>query len=234
MIYPVRQQRNGFATPRTKLYSGAQYQVSYVAANVQPSRRLSFDEFEVDLRSGELWQRGNRVRLQDQPFQVLCVLLERRGEIVTRDELKQTLWPAETFVDFDDGLNTAVRKIRDVLGDSAEKPRYIETIPRRGYRFMGRSADVRQLAVVVPPLAEQSIGRPQQGNAPPSCSDSAVLVGPRGFVSTKWRLLLTVAAALALFSTALLVYRGISARGTSPPRIKSLAVLPLKNLSADP
>jgi len=234
MIYPVRQQRNGFATPRTKLYSGAQYQVSYVAANVQPSRRLSFDEFEVDLRSGELWQRGNRLRLQDQPFQVLCVLLERRGEIVTRDELKQTLWSAETFVDFDDGLNTAVRKIRDVLGDSAEKPRYIETIPRRGYRFMRRSADVQQLAVVVSPLAEQSIGRPQQGNAPPSSSDSAVLVGPTGFVSTKWRLLLTVAAALALFSTALLVYRGISARGTSPPRIKSLAVLPLKNLSADP
>ena len=94
-----------------------------MAANAQPSRRLRFDEFEIDLRSGELWMRGNRVRLQDQPFQVLSVLLERRGEIVTRDELKQILWPVDTFVDFDDGLNTAVRKIRDALGDSAEKPR---------------------------------------------------------------------------------------------------------------
>lgn len=110
----------------------------------------------------------------------------------------------------------------------------IETIPRRGYRFMGRLADV-QLPVAVPPLAEQSIGRPEQGNTPPSSSDSAVLVGQTGFVSTKWRLLLlAAAAALALFSTALLLHRGSSAKGTGQPRIKSLAVLPLKNLSADP
>src|SRR5439155_26061703 len=85
----------------------------------------------------EVWKHGSRVRLQDQPFQGLRALLERRGEIVTRDELKQMLWPADTFVDFDDGLNTAVKKIRDLLGDSAERPRYIETIPRRGYRFVG-------------------------------------------------------------------------------------------------
>lgn len=111
-----------------------------MVANAQPSHRLRFDEFEIDLRSAELWVRGNRTRLQDQPFQVLRVLLERPGEIVTRDELRHTLWPADTFVDFDDGLNTAVRKIRDALGDSAEKPRYIETIPRCGYRFVGRLA----------------------------------------------------------------------------------------------
>jgi DNA-binding winged helix-turn-helix (wHTH) protein len=83
-----------------------------------------------------MWKHGTRLRLQDQPFQVLRLLLERRGEIVTREELRQRLWLADTFVDFDDGLNTAVKKIRDLLGDSAERPRYIETIPRRGYRFM--------------------------------------------------------------------------------------------------
>jgi DNA-binding winged helix-turn-helix (wHTH) protein len=100
-----------------------------VAANVQSSRRLRFDEFEIDLRSAELWVRGNRTRLQDQPFQVLQVLLERHGEIVTRDELKRKLWPADTFVDFDDGLNTAVRKIRDALGDSAENPAISRPFP---------------------------------------------------------------------------------------------------------
>src|SRR5262250_637186 len=115
--------------------------VSDVARSAQSPNRLRFDSFEVDLRSGEMWKHGTRLRLQDQPFQVLRLLLERRGEIVTREELKQTLWPSDTFVDFDDGLNTAVKKIRDLLGDSAEKPRLIETIPKRGYRFVGRLAD---------------------------------------------------------------------------------------------
>src|SRR5260370_12341064 len=108
---------------------------SDVATSAQSPSRLRFDSFEVDLRSGEMWKHGTRIRLQDQPFQVLRLLLERRGEIVTREELRQRLWLADTFVDFDDGLNTAVKKIRDLLGDSAERPRYIETIPRRGYRF---------------------------------------------------------------------------------------------------
>jgi pentatricopeptide repeat protein len=203
-----------------------------LAANAQPSRRFSFDEFEVDLRSGELWERGNRLRLQDQPFQVLRVLLERRGEIVTRDELKQTLWPADTFVDFDDGLNTAVRKIRDALGDSAEKPRYIETIPRRGYRFMGRLSDLRP-AVLSSPAAESN-DSPVQEFSRSAPSAPVVLPAPAQLLSIRWRVLLTAAAALALFSTALVLYRGSSAKGTSQPRIKSLAVLPLKNLSADP
>jgi TolB-like protein/DNA-binding winged helix-turn-helix (wHTH) protein len=203
-----------------------------VAANAQLPRRFSFGEFEVDLRSGELWERGNRLRLQGQPFQVLRVLLERRGEIVTRDELKQTLWSADTFVDFDDGLNTAVRKIRDALGDSTEKPRYIETIPRRGYRFMGCLSDLRP-AVLSPP-AEESNDSPVQEFSRSDVSAPVVLPAPAQLLSIRWRVLLTAAAALALFSTALAIYRGSSAKGTSKPRIKSLAVLPLKNLSADP
>jgi TolB-like protein/DNA-binding winged helix-turn-helix (wHTH) protein/Flp pilus assembly protein TadD len=203
-----------------------------VAGNAQPSRRFSLDEFEVDLRSGELWERGNRLRLQDQPFQVLRVLLERRGEIVTRDELKQTLWPADTFVDFDDGLNTAVRKIRDALGDSAEKPRYIETIPRRGYRFMGCLSDLRPAVLSSP--AQESNDSPVQEFSRSDPSAPVVLPAPAQLLSIRWRVLLTAAAALALYSTALVLYRGSSAKGTSQPRIKSLAVLPLKNLSADP
>ena len=160
------------------------------------------------------------------------MLLERRGDIVTRDELKQTLWPVDTFVDFDDGLNTAVRKIRDALGDSAEKPRYIETIPRRGYRFMGCSSDLRP--VVLPSPAEESNDSPVQEFSRSDPSALVVLPVPAQLLSIRWRVLLTAAAALALFSTALVLYRGSSAKGTSQPRIKSLAVLPLKNLSGDP
>jgi TolB-like protein/DNA-binding winged helix-turn-helix (wHTH) protein/Flp pilus assembly protein TadD len=203
-----------------------------LAANRQPSRRLRFDEFEIDLRSGELWERGHRVRLQDQPFQVLRVLLERHGELVTRDELKQTLWPSDTFVDFDDGLNTAVRKLRDVLGDSAEKPRFIETIPRRGYRFVGRLAEVWPAAV--PLLAEESKESPEQKNASLSTSDSAVLAAQKAFVAKRWRALLTGLGALAVFFAALAVYRGSSVKGAKQLPIRSLAVLPLKNLSGDP
>ena len=203
-----------------------------MAASAQPSRRFSFDEFEVDLLSGELWERGNRLRLQDQPFQVLRVLLERHGEIVTRNELKQTLWPADTFVDFDDGLNTAVRKIRDALGDSAEKPRYIETIPRRGYRFMRGLSDLRPVVFSSP--AKESNDTPVQEFLRSDPSAPVVLPAPAQLLSIRWRVLLTAAAALALFSAALVLYRGRSAKGTSQPHIKSLAVLPLKNLSADP
>lgn len=203
-----------------------------MAASAQPSRRFSFDQFEVDLRSGELWARGNRLRLQDQPFQVLRVLLERRGEIVTRDELKQTLWPADTFVDFDDGLNTAVRKIRDALGDSAEKPRYIETIPRRGYRFMGCLSDLRP--AVLPSPAPESNNSPVQEFSRSDTSAPVVLPPPAQLLSIRWRVLLTAATTVALLSTALVLYRGGNAKGTSQARIKSLAVLPLKNLSADP
>lgn len=203
-----------------------------MAPNAQPSHRLRFDECEIDLRSGELWVRGKRVRLQDQPFQVLRVLLERRGEIVTRDELKQILWPADTFVDFDDGLNTAVRKIRDALGDSAEEPRFIETIPRRGYRFVGRLAEVRP--TVLPLVAEESKESPQEANAGLSTSDSAVLPTQKAFLPMHWRVLLAGVAALAVFFVALVLYQSSSAKGARQPPIKSLAVLPLTNLSGDP
>jgi Tol biopolymer transport system component/DNA-binding winged helix-turn-helix (wHTH) protein len=97
---------------------------------------VSFGSFEADLRGGELRRNGSKVRLQEQPFQILTLLLENPGEIVTREELRKRLWPADTFVDFDHGLNAAVKRLRDALGDSAENPRFVETLARRGYRFV--------------------------------------------------------------------------------------------------
>jgi TolB-like protein len=137
---------------------------------VDPSKasteRTRFGIFEVDLRAGELRKKGSKIRLQEQPFKILQALLENAGEVVTREELRKRIWPEDTFVDFDHGLYSAVTKLRETLGDSSEKPRFIETVPRRGYRFIAsisgpsaqedrtlkaRSKDIRSLAVL--PLA---------------------------------------------------------------------------------
>src|ERR1700674_145082 len=107
-----------------------------------PHRRLRFGVFEMDFRTGELRKHGMQVRLQKQPFQVLVMLLEHPGEVVTREELQKNLWPADTFVDFDHGLNKTINKIREALGDSAESPRFVETVSRRGYRFLAEVKDV--------------------------------------------------------------------------------------------
>ena len=107
-------------------------------AESQNNRRIArFGVFELDLSAGELRKNGVKLRLQGQPLQVLALLLERAGEVVSREELRQKLWPSDTFVDFDHSVNTAINKVREVLGDSATVPRYVETIPRRGYRFIG-------------------------------------------------------------------------------------------------
>src|SRR4051794_26888761 len=99
------------------------------------SSAVRFGLFEVDVPAGELRKHALRVKLQEQPFQVLVMLLDRPGEVVTRDELKRSLWPADTYVDFEGGLNRAINKLREALGDDADNPRFIETLPRRGYRF---------------------------------------------------------------------------------------------------
>src|SRR6266850_3754753 len=100
------------------------------------ARLFRFGIFELDARSGELRRHGLKIRLPDQSFQILRILLDRPGDVVTRAELQQRLWPSDTFVDFNVGLNSAVRKLREALDDSAENPRFIETLPRRGYRFV--------------------------------------------------------------------------------------------------
>jgi DNA-binding winged helix-turn-helix (wHTH) protein/tetratricopeptide (TPR) repeat protein len=107
-----------------------------MAPETQSPTILRFGVFEVDLRAGEVRKQGTRIRLQEQPFHVLTLLLQRPGEVVTREELRAQLWPSDTFVDFDNGLNTSINKLREALGDSADNPRFIETLPRRGYRFI--------------------------------------------------------------------------------------------------
>jgi TolB-like protein/DNA-binding winged helix-turn-helix (wHTH) protein/Flp pilus assembly protein TadD len=189
-----------------------------------PTRHLRFGVFEVDLRTGELTKRGLRVRLQDQPFQVLATLLEKPGELVTREELRRRIWPS-TVVDFDHGLNKSISKIREALGDSAENSRFIETIGRRGYRFLAdvavfESSD-KQLKT-----APEALTRPGDG-------------GPNGFTqigslktrsppSLAW--LLGFCLALVLGAAFLGV---LFPRDHSSPKIRSLAVLPLENLSGD-
>src|ERR1700729_3426247 len=113
-------------------------------------RIISFGIFEVDLLAGELRKAGLKLKLTGQPFQVLAILLERPGDVVRREELQKRLWP-DTFVDIDHNLNTAINKIREALGDSAESPRYVETLPRRGYRFIGELEPPVQSLVPVEP-----------------------------------------------------------------------------------
>jgi DNA-binding winged helix-turn-helix (wHTH) protein len=115
---------------------------------------IRFAEYEADLRSGELRRQGHRLKLQDKPFQVLAALLQRPGELVTREELRQSLWAADTFVDFEHGLNTAVNKVREALRDSANNPRFIETLPRRGYRFIEPINNSGQAQAILPSQAE--------------------------------------------------------------------------------
>jgi DNA-binding winged helix-turn-helix (wHTH) protein/TolB-like protein len=127
-----------------------------------PAPRVRFGDFEADAASGELRRAGELVRLQDLPFRLLTALLERPGEVVTRAELGQRLWPSGTFVDADAGLNTAVAKLREALGDNPEAPSFVETVPRRGYRFVGRIDTV--------PAAEsasRTTDRPAAGVAAP-------------------------------------------------------------------
>src|SRR5512136_1153563 len=102
----------------------------------RPGRPVRFGVFELDLRAGELRRCGVKLKLQDKPFALLAILLERPGEVVTREELREKLWPADTFVDFDHSLSIAVHKVRTILGDNADNPRFIETLARRGYRFV--------------------------------------------------------------------------------------------------
>jgi DNA-binding winged helix-turn-helix (wHTH) protein len=114
-----------------------------MATSPQIPQVLRFDVFELDVRVGELRKRGTKVRLQGQPLQVLWALLKRPGDLVTREELRAEIWPADTFVDFDHSLHNAIARIRETLGDSADTPRYIETLPRRGYRFIERVDEVK-------------------------------------------------------------------------------------------
>ena len=178
---------------------------------------VRFGAFEVDLRAGELRKQGLKVRLQERPFQILSFLLENPGDVVTREELRKHLWPEDTFVDFDHSVNTAINKLRDALGDSAENPRFIETLPRHGYRFIvsvdyGAAGQDRRIGRV---RGERSEGR-------------------------RWlaAVAIFVVAVILLFET-LVALNIASLRdwllgSTAQPKIESIAVLPFENLSGDP
>jgi len=194
--------------------------------NQQPDGRLRFGVFEVDLRAGELHKHGLRIRLQEQPFQLLALLLERPGQVVTREELQKKLWPADTFIDFDHGLNKAVNKIRDALGDSAESPRYVETVARRGYRFLAEvktaePAPLRSPEPALPPLAAESPDRSDLVDTP--------ALSNRLLPSIAWKIsAFVVLALLAAFAA-----WKIHSRNRPASAIHSLAVLPLESLSND-
>src|ERR1700676_464105 len=137
---------------------------------VQPFRRFKFGVFDADLRTGELTKFGKRVRLQEQPFQLLAMLLEKPGELVIREELHERLWP-KTIVDFDHGLNKAISKVREALGDSAENPRFVKTLASRGYRLL---ADVAVIQGGQPGTADDLTKHEVSGlPRPPDASASA-------------------------------------------------------------
>jgi TolB-like protein/DNA-binding winged helix-turn-helix (wHTH) protein/Flp pilus assembly protein TadD len=180
------------------------------------ARVVRFGIFELDAQSGELRRRGLKIRLPAQSFQILQLLLERRGEMVTREELRQRLWTSDTSVDFDVGVNNAVRKLREALDDSAENPRFVETLPRRGYRFIGQ---------VTPDTANQIPGF-TAGVAAPSV--------PRvraGWIAGALVLAVTIAALTLGYERG---WWGRMRAGVAAGPIRSLAVLPFENLTGDP
>ena len=146
------------------------------------SRVVRFAEYQADLRSGELLRQGQRLKLQEKPFQVLAALLTRPGELVTREELRQSLWPADTFVDFEHGLNTAVNKVREVLRDSAGNPRFIETLPRRGYRFVGAILNDLPASVETQAVASVPAQRRELPTAPRFASRTLLLLIELGYL----------------------------------------------------
>ena len=199
-------------------------------------RLIRFGVFELDLRSGELRRQGRKIRLEGQPVQVLICLLESPGELVTREELHRKLWPADTFVNFEHGLNAAVKRLRQALNDSADNPRFVETLPRRGYRFIApmqvvaASADELSpdatAAATEAPAARDVAGASAQDPGDLSTKTVAVVKG-RGL-----RAWIGAAAALVVAGGTLAVW--ILRPGTHPPPvIRSLAVLPMENLSGD-
>lgn len=194
----------------------------YTAVKVIASAHgvVRFSAFDVDFRNGEVRKNGFRIRLQDQPFHVLQILLEHCGELVTREELQRQIWPAETFVDFEKGLNNAIKRLRDALGDSAEQPRFIETHSRRGYRFIGSVTAANDAGRTEERAATDGVGTPGRSRA-----------------LYRW-----LAISVVVFVGLLLTLFGLNVGGVrknwltraSSPVIHSLAVLPLQSLSIDP
>src|SRR3981081_822492 len=196
------------------------------------ARIVRFGIFEVDLNALELRKHGLRLKLSEQPFQILAMLLERPGEIITRDALRNRLWQTDTFVDFDHGLNNAVMRLREVLGDSSDNPRFVETIPRRGYRFIAHvdeffSAPVHehaanQIVMGTPATHPESAPAPPEGNS---------------LLLTQRRIAVGIVGLLVTLIAGLIAARYFTTRNSNSVLVgkhtTSLVVLPLENLSGD-
>lgn len=201
---------------------------------------LRFGLFEADLQLMELRKQGRRIRLQTQPFQILGALLEHPGHVVTREELRRRLWPEDTFVDFDHSLNTAVRRLREALGDSPENPIFIETLQRRGYRFI---APVVESVLTPDPIGsfpvaeistsnhERSTGSPEPWPSPASRPEVGTPLRTKVLFALGGVVAGAIVAMAALYPRP---HTGNAAPGSRPEPVRSLAVLPLENLSADP
>src|SRR5579872_6814942 len=195
--------------------------------SLPPNSVVRFGTYEVSLESGEVRKAGLRIRVQQQPMKLLGILLEHPGEVVTRDELRSRVWPNETFGDFDQALNIAIGKLRGALGDSAENPRFIETLPKRGYRFI---ADVSVIDGYPRPKKVESVTGDLSATEPGDALQVAGLpvapkrLWPRGGV---------IVAVAVVVSFLILGVRLFRSRVPAPAGIRSLAVLPLENLSGD-
>src|SRR5579862_9545655 len=194
-----------------------------------PNSVVRFGTYEVSLHSGEVRKAGLRIRVQQQPMKLLEILLERPGEVVTREELRSRVWSNESFGDFDQALNIAIGKLRSALGDSAENPRFIETLPKRGYRFI---ADVSVLDADARPKKPGSVfgdlQAPESGHTPQGAG-LAIAPKPRPWLTAR----VIVALAFIIISLSILSVWLFRSRGPAPAGIRSLAVLPLENLSGD-
>jgi TolB-like protein/DNA-binding winged helix-turn-helix (wHTH) protein/Tfp pilus assembly protein PilF len=188
-------------------------------APASSNRRVRAGLFEVDLGSGEVHKNGRKVSLQEQPFRVLAILLERPGEVVKREELQARVWPADTFVGFDEGINTAIRKLRVAFGDSADNPRFIETIPRRGYRF-------------VAPVQE-TIAEPGQPSEQVAIEDAIQSQRTRTKGFQRLAAVLSAAAVLVVLASVTYLRRSLPPATSTNQKRVMLAVLPFQNMSND-
>ena len=198
----------------------------------RPTSVVRFGTYEVSLQSGEVRKSGLRVRIQQQPMKLLEILLERPGEVVTREELRSRVWSDESFGDFDQAVNIAIAKLRSALGDSAENPRFIETLPKRGYRFI---ADVSVVDPDAHPKRPESAaadlpGQERKTEPEPKVHDTELARTPKGRLRPALRVIITSALVVSLTIILVVLLRS---RGRAPTGIRSLAVLPLENLSAD-